>query len=105
MVSVSIIREKGAAKPMIIDFQHHFVPRELAPEGSAEGKTVYDAHGVPSYSFHSLLPREKVLKADEYDYDALLLEADEPADQVDELRARRALKAGLLARDGVLQDP
>lgn len=29
------------------------------------------------YGFHPLLPREKVLKADEYDYDALLWEADQ----------------------------
>ena len=34
--------------------------------------------GLPEqarYTFHSLLPREKVLKADEYDYDALIAEA------------------------------
>jgi hypothetical protein len=29
------------------------------------------------YDFHSLLPQEKVLKADSYDYDALLRDADE----------------------------
>ena len=32
------------------------------------------------YHFHSLLPQEKVLKADAYDYDALLEEADEQLD-------------------------
>ena len=36
---------------MIIDFQHHFVPLELGPGMEAPAKTVYDDHGVPSYSF------------------------------------------------------
>ena len=41
---------------MIIDFQHHFVPPALLPEGAADRPfTRYDEHGVPSYSFHSLL--------------------------------------------------
>ena len=41
---------------MIVDFQHHFTPREFFPKGfGAESKTFYDKNGVPSYSFHSLL--------------------------------------------------
>ena len=41
---------------MIVDFQHHFLPRELLPEGAGEQPfTRYDADGVPSYSFHTLL--------------------------------------------------
>lgn len=64
---------------MIVDFQHHFVPRELAPEGSAEGKTVYDAHGVPSYSFHALLYDldEHVAMMDEAGIDAATLSCAE----------------------------
>ena len=41
---------------MIVDFQHHFTPLELFPEGfGGESRTFFDANGVPSYSFHSLL--------------------------------------------------
>lgn len=41
---------------MIVDFQHHFLPRELLPEGAGDKPfTRYDEHGVPSYSFHNLL--------------------------------------------------
>jgi predicted TIM-barrel fold metal-dependent hydrolase len=42
---------------MIIDFQHHYTPRELFKEQPEDGasRTYYDANGVPSYSFHSLL--------------------------------------------------
>src|SRR3546814_15224113 len=77
----------GGTSQMIVDFQHHFVPRELAPEGSAEGKTVYDAHGVPSYSFHSLLYDldEHVAMMDEAGIDAATLSCAEgmcgPADK------------------------
>jgi hypothetical protein len=35
------------------------------------------------YEFHSLLPQEKVLKADSYDYDALLRDADEELQEFD----------------------
>ncbi len=35
------------------------------------------------YSFHSLLPQDKVLKADEYDYDELVREADEELQNFD----------------------
>ena len=41
---------------MIVDFQHHFVPPVLLPDGAADRPfTRYDEHGVPSYSFHALL--------------------------------------------------
>lgn len=41
---------------MIVDFQHHFTPRELIKEDPGAGKiTRYDSEGVPSYSIHSLL--------------------------------------------------
>ena len=41
---------------MIVDFQHHFTPRELFPEGFGAGsRTFFDANGVPTYSFHELL--------------------------------------------------
>ncbi len=41
---------------MIVDFQHHFTPRELIKEDPGTGKiTRYDEQGVPSYSIHSLL--------------------------------------------------
>jgi hypothetical protein len=36
------------------------------------------------YTFHSLLPREKVLKADEYDYDGLVREGDEELARFDD---------------------
>jgi len=41
---------------MIIDFQHHYTPRELFPDDPGpRGAVQYDKDGVPSYSFHSLL--------------------------------------------------
>ena len=41
---------------MIVDFQHHFTPRELIEEDPGEGKIIrYDEQGVPSYSIHSML--------------------------------------------------
>ncbi|MDC0033856.1 amidohydrolase [Alphaproteobacteria bacterium] len=41
---------------MIVDFQHHYTPRELfRADPNAGNKTYYDENGVPSYSFHSLL--------------------------------------------------
>ena len=41
---------------MIVDFQHHFTPRELIKEDPGKGKiTRYDEQGVPSYSIHSML--------------------------------------------------
>ena len=41
---------------MIVDFQHHFTPRELIKEDPGTGKiTRYDDQGVPSYSINSML--------------------------------------------------
>lgn len=41
---------------MIIDFQHHFTPKELLKEDPGTGQiTRYDENGVPSYSIHSML--------------------------------------------------
>lgn len=64
---------------MIVDFQHHFVPRELGPGADAEAKTVYDEHGVPSYSFHGLLYDldEHVAMMDEAGIDAATLSCAE----------------------------
>ena len=41
---------------MIVDFQHHFTPRELIREGPGDRLVLnYDALGAPSYTVHSLL--------------------------------------------------
>jgi hypothetical protein len=41
---------------MIIDFQHHFTPRELIKEDPGDRLILhYDAQGAPSYTIHSLL--------------------------------------------------
>ena len=41
---------------MIIDFQHHFTPRELIKEDPGDRLVLnYDAQGAPSYTIHSLL--------------------------------------------------
>ncbi len=41
---------------MIIDFQHHFTPRELMPKGLGRDKLVsYDEHGAPSFIMHWML--------------------------------------------------
>lgn len=41
---------------MIIDFQHHFTPREFVQESPGEKlKVYYDENGAPSYTFHSML--------------------------------------------------
>jgi len=35
---------------MIVDFQHHFTPRELMPKDLGRRKLVsYDEHGAPSF--------------------------------------------------------
>src|SRR5580704_9938729 len=45
---------KGPA--MIVDFQHHFTPRELIKEDPGDRLILhYDATGTPSYTIHSLL--------------------------------------------------
>jgi predicted TIM-barrel fold metal-dependent hydrolase len=41
---------------MIVDFQHHYTPKELFKDKPVDGKTLnYDKNGVPSYIFHPLL--------------------------------------------------
>ena len=41
---------------MIVDFQHHFTPRELIKEDPGDRLVLhYDALGAPSYTVHSLL--------------------------------------------------
>ena len=51
-----IKRFRKRKKKMIIDFQHHYTPKELfKADPEAGNKTYYDENGVPSYSFHSLL--------------------------------------------------
>jgi predicted TIM-barrel fold metal-dependent hydrolase len=41
---------------MIVDFQHHYSPRELFPEDLGDKKVVqYDERGVPKINVHSLL--------------------------------------------------
>ena len=41
---------------MIVDFQHHFTPRELIKEDPGDRLILhYDAQGAPSYTIHSLL--------------------------------------------------
>src|SRR5258708_1611900 len=41
---------------MIVDFQHHFTPRELIKEDPGDRLILhYDAKGAPSYTIHKLL--------------------------------------------------
>src|SRR5437016_13554302 len=41
---------------MIVDFQHHFTPRELIMEDPGDRLILhYDAQGAPSYTIHKLL--------------------------------------------------
>src|SRR5260370_7202541 len=41
---------------MIVDFQHHFTPRELIKEDPGDRMILhYDAQGAPSYTIHALL--------------------------------------------------
>src|SRR5258708_3434906 len=41
---------------MIVDFQHHFTPRELMPKDLGRRKIVsYDEHGAPSFILHWML--------------------------------------------------
>ena len=65
---------------MIIDFQHHYTPRELFPEDPGpSGAAHYDKDGVPSYSFHSLLYDldEHVAMMDEAGIDVAVLSCAE----------------------------
>jgi predicted TIM-barrel fold metal-dependent hydrolase len=50
---------------MIVDFQHHFTPRELIKEDPGTGMIVhFDAQGAPSYTIHSLLTSAQGMCAD-----------------------------------------
>src|ERR1700751_1179409 len=41
---------------MIVDFQHHFTPRELMPKDMSRRKIVsYDENGAPSFIMHWML--------------------------------------------------
>ena len=41
---------------MIVDFQHHFTPRELIKDDPGDRLVLhYDALGAPSYTVHALL--------------------------------------------------
>src|SRR5277367_2576424 len=49
-------RNAPEATAMIVDFQHHFTPRELIKEDPGDHLILnYDASGAPSYTVHSLL--------------------------------------------------
>jgi predicted TIM-barrel fold metal-dependent hydrolase len=61
---------------MIVDFQHHFTPRELIREDPGDGMILqYDETGAPSYSSHKLLYDldEHVRMMDEAGIDAAML--------------------------------
>ncbi len=65
---------------MIIDFQHHYTPRELFKQDAETADEVYyDENGVPSYSFHSLLYDldEHVAMMDEAGIDTAVLSCAE----------------------------
>jgi predicted TIM-barrel fold metal-dependent hydrolase len=54
MASAKAMPWQGAV--MIVDFQHHFTPRELIKENPGNRLILhYDAQGAPSYTIHSLL--------------------------------------------------
>jgi len=41
---------------MVVDFQHHFIPRELIKEDVGDRRVIqYDENGVPRYTAHALL--------------------------------------------------
>ena len=61
---------------MIVDFQHHFTPRELMPKDLGRRKLVsYDEHGAPSFIMHWMLfdLDEHILMMDESGIDQALL--------------------------------
>ena len=61
---------------MIVDFQHHFTPRELIQKDPGDGMILaYDESGAPSYSTHKLLYDldEHVAMMDEAGIDAAFL--------------------------------
>ncbi len=61
---------------MIVDFQHHFTPRELIKEDPGNRRILrYDENGAPSYTIHSLLYDldEHIRMMDEAGIDAAFL--------------------------------
>jgi predicted TIM-barrel fold metal-dependent hydrolase len=61
---------------MIVDFQHHFTPRELMPKDLGRRKIVsYDEHGAPSFILHWMLfdLDEHIRMMDEAGIDVALL--------------------------------
>ena len=61
---------------MIVDFQHHFTPRELMPKDLGRRKLVsYDENGAPSFILHWMLfdLDEHIRMMDEAGIDAALL--------------------------------
>jgi predicted TIM-barrel fold metal-dependent hydrolase len=61
---------------MIVDFQHHFTPRELMPKDLGRRKLVsYDEHGAPSFIMHWMLfdLDEHIHMMDEAGIDSALL--------------------------------
>src|SRR6267142_1573971 len=70
----SRVPSRGTA--MIVDFQHHFTPRELIKEDPGDRLILhYDAMGAPSYTIHRLLYDldEHVAMMDESGIDAAWL--------------------------------
>jgi predicted TIM-barrel fold metal-dependent hydrolase len=50
------LKQSREGAPMIVDFQHHFTPRELIKEDPGDRLILhYDAQGAPSYTIHKLL--------------------------------------------------
>ena len=48
--------EPERKRSMIVDFQHHFTPRELMPKDLGRRKLLsYDEHGAPSFIMHWML--------------------------------------------------
>src|SRR3974377_2067174 len=61
---------------MIVDFQHHFTPRELMPKDLGRRKLVsYDENGAPSFIMHWMLfdLEEHIRMLDEDGIDVALL--------------------------------
>jgi predicted TIM-barrel fold metal-dependent hydrolase len=51
-----VVHLSEEALSMIVDFQHHFTPRELIKEDPGDRLILnYDAQGAPSYTIHKLL--------------------------------------------------
>src|SRR5215470_5005560 len=50
------LRPQGQGAAMVVDFQHHFTPRELIRQDPGDKLILhYDENGAPSYTIHRLL--------------------------------------------------